>query len=141
MTIEDDIKEKAKCMFFCKTTCMQHDCNQDFIDSMTQPDIIDLWFSPEQYNDAEKIDFKGITQIMNQAGILATLIHETLPDHRVEKTRAVFKLQEAIMWACCGLRRAGAVSNILQRNRGVREFAEGERNKSWKAKKSENKDG
>jgi len=103
---------------------MQHDANMDLIDSFTNKEILELWFTPINGCTGKKCDNEAAVEIMEKTQELAQIILERLPAQRIEKARALFKLQETVMWCCACLRRAHATANILQKKRTEREFAE-----------------
>lgn len=101
-----------------KETTMD-DKNRDFLDSIMDHEIIENWFKPG--ND-QACDQEGMKKIREAAYQLSKELSLSLPDNRIEKTMAILKLQEVVMWSCACLKRAHLVSNILQKRRFVEEL-------------------
>jgi hypothetical protein len=101
--------------------CIEHSKTKSFLDSITDEEVIRLWFSQRQCH------LKGCDEtcheIKRKAEELATLLLEVMPN-RGERLVALRRLQEVCFWSCEGLKRVHAVNNILQVRQGQRDLSE-----------------
>jgi hypothetical protein len=96
-----------------KKYCLEHHKTRELIDSLTDDQLIDLYFTPDECAH-EKEGCEGrCPEIGKRCRDLANFIIEVLPD-RGERLVAIRRLQEVMFWATAGLRRIHAVNNRLQ---------------------------
>ena len=103
-----------------KKHCTKHFGNQDFLDSIIDQEIIEKWFDPTDNDKA--CDTEGMGEIREKAHALSKALAINLPENRIEKTMAILKLQEVLLWSCVCLKRAHTVANILQKRRSMEEL-------------------
>jgi len=106
-----------------KQHCMEHSATRELIDSMTDEQVAELWFSPVNGCSGERCNEEDMINIYNRAHELSLVIIKALPN-RGERLMALNRLQEACFWACAGMRRNHAVNNILQAKQGKRDLAD-----------------
>lgn len=95
------------------------DDHRDYFDLLDDSEVLDIFFKKRRRKTGNK---ELIEKIHVAVGECAQEVYKNLPN-RIERTRAMTKLQETLFWAVAAIERDHAYRNFLQKKRLLREKA------------------